>query len=146
MSEEYNIPSIDGHRGGALSLSGLTTMEPQEKSARIIAITNDMVASIVFIAKQAEAGNLTASQIAPIYNFIDCMLGVERNQKKGLIKELEQQDDRMALMERQHLSDIEQLMECAKGAISHMKKKVHILEEKLKRVEPPNAMQLDMGD
>ncbi|EZF09727.1 hypothetical protein H100_08937 [Trichophyton rubrum MR850] len=121
MFEKYQPPRTYGSSGGALSLTGLESMSAAEKTARIIAVANDMAASIIYIAKQAEAGNLTNSQIIPIYNFIDSILGLERSQTKSLMRELDKQGSRIALMEKQHSRDIEELTKCAMETITQMK-------------------------
>ncbi|EZF30693.1 hypothetical protein H109_07148 [Trichophyton interdigitale MR816] len=121
MFEKYQPPRSYGSSGGALSLTGLESMSAAEKTARIIAVANDMAASIIYIAKQAEAGNLTNSQISPIYNFIDSILGLERSQTKSLMRELDKQGSRIALMEKQHSRDIEELTKCAMETITQMK-------------------------
>ncbi|KAG5206109.1 Peroxidase [Trichophyton interdigitale] len=121
MFEKYQPPHSYGSSGGALSLTGLESMSAAEKTARIIAVANDMAASIIYIAKQAEAGNLTNSQISPIYNFIDSILGLERSQTKSLMRELDKQGSRIALMEKQHSRDIEELTKCAMETITQMK-------------------------
>ncbi|KAM5439926.1 hypothetical protein McanMca71_005072 [Microsporum canis] len=129
MFEQYRPHHSYGSSGGALSLTGLETMTSAEKTARILAVANDMAASIIYIAKQAEAGNLTNSQTIPIYNFIDSILALERGQKKSLMSELEQQDSRIALMEKQHRKDIEELTRCAMETVSRMKARIEQLEK-----------------
>ncbi|KAF3482586.1 uncharacterized protein GIQ15_05345 [Arthroderma uncinatum] len=129
MFEKYKPPRSYGTSGGALSLTGLENMSSAEKTARILAVANDMAASIIYIAKQAEAGNLTNSQTVPIYNFIDSILGLERSQTRGLMAELEKQDSRIAFMEKQHQKDIEELTRCALEAISQMKARADQLEK-----------------
>ncbi|OAL75658.1 hypothetical protein A7D00_1258 [Trichophyton violaceum] len=128
MFEKYQPPRTYGSSGGALSLTGLESMSAAEKTARIIAVANDMAASIIYIAKQAEAGNLTNSQIIPIYNFIDSILGLERSQTKSLMRELDKQGSRIALMEKQHSRDIEELTKCAMETITQMKVRIAQLE------------------
>ncbi|KAK2882439.1 hypothetical protein FQN49_000361 [Arthroderma sp. PD_2] len=134
MFERYKPPRSYGTSGGAMSLTGLENMSSSEKTARIIAVANDMAASIIYIAKQAEAGNLTNNQTVPIYNFIDSILGLERSQRNNLMGELERQDSRIALMEKQHQRDIEELTRCALEAVSQMKAKVEQLEKTAKEV------------
>ncbi|EFR00489.1 hypothetical protein MGYG_03491 [Nannizzia gypsea CBS 118893] len=129
MFEKYKPPRSYGSSGGALSLTGLESMSPAEQTARILAVANDMAASIIYIAKQAEAGNLTNSQTIPIYNFIDSILGLERSQKKSLMRELEMQGSQIALMEKQHRRDIEELTKCAIETITQMNAKIEQLQK-----------------
>ncbi|EFE39699.1 bifunctional catalase-peroxidase Cat2 [Trichophyton verrucosum HKI 0517] len=129
MFEKYQPPRSYGSSGGALSLTGLESMSAAEKTARIMAVANDMAASIIYIAKQAEAGNLTNRQIIPIYNFIDSILGLERSQTKSLMRELDKQGSRIALMEKQHSRDIEELTKCAMETITQMKVRIAQLEK-----------------
>ncbi|DAA74743.1 TPA_exp: hypothetical protein A8136_3059 [Trichophyton benhamiae CBS 112371] len=129
MFEKYQPPRSYGSSGGALSLTGLESMSAAEKTARIMAVANDMAASIIYIAKQAEAGNLTNRQIIPIYNFIDSILGLERSQTKSLMRELDKQGSQIALMEKQHSRDIEELTKCAMETITQMKVRIAQLEK-----------------
>lgn len=128
FEKEHTVPPT----GRALSLTGLENMTNEEKFTRITAVANDMAASIVYIAKQAESGNLTTQHTTPIYNLIENMLGAERSQKRSLIRELEKQDARISSMERQHRRDIQELMACANSALAQLKARADQLEVELK--------------
>ncbi|KKZ68219.1 hypothetical protein EMCG_06110 [[Emmonsia] crescens] len=84
----------------ALSLTGLETFSPPEKARRIAAVANDITASIIYIAKQAAAENLSAEQIAPIYELIDKVNVVGKRHNRRLEKELEEQDRQIEKMRR----------------------------------------------
>ncbi|PGG98834.1 hypothetical protein GX51_06569 [Blastomyces parvus] len=84
----------------ALSLTGIETLSPSEKTRHIAAVANDLAASIIYIAKQAAAENLSTEQIAPICDLIDTVNEVGRRHTKRLEKELEEQDKQIEEMKR----------------------------------------------
>ena len=128
MFEEYPIP----HSGSVLSLTGLEKMTNEEKTRRITAIADNITASIIYIARQAEAGNLAFHHTTPIHNLIESIIGTERSQKRSLLRELEKQDLQISQMERQHRRDIEELVACANSALKELKARADLLEAELK--------------
>ena len=120
---------------GALSLAGIESMSDTEKTARITAVANDITASIIYIAKQSEAGNLTARHTTPIYDMLDKICGTEKRQKRRLLRELEKQDAQIAEMERQHRQDIHELTDCANIAISQLKARTDKLDEEVQKLK-----------
>ncbi|PGG97169.1 hypothetical protein AJ79_09306 [Helicocarpus griseus UAMH5409] len=93
-------PMESATMSNALSLTGLETLSPSQKTQRIAAVANDMMTSIIYIAKQAGAGNLTAKQIAPIHDLIDKVNMVGREHNRQLEMELEEQDRLIEEMRR----------------------------------------------
>ncbi|PGG98495.1 hypothetical protein AJ80_09526 [Polytolypa hystricis UAMH7299] len=135
-----------GHSAGALSLTGLEYMSDEEKAARISSVANDMTASIIYIAKQAEAGNVTEKHTAPIYDFIDRVCGTEKRQKKSLLRELERQDEQIAQAVKRHQEDIRELMACASTAILRLKARADKLEAELERLRAQDSSKFSDSD
>ena len=119
---------------GCLSLTGLEKMSDDEKTARITAVADDITASIIYIAKQAEAGNLTARNTSPIYDLIDNMSLTEKRHKRRLERELERQDNQMVQMRKRHRENLYEVMTCANIAISRLKARADRLDSELARV------------
>lgn len=119
---------------GALSLTGLEHMSDTEKASRIKEVADDIIASIIYVAKQSEAGNLTSSHMAPIHYIIDQICGIVEGQTQRLIRELEKQDRIIEKMKRQHRRDIEELMRCAKTQFSQMRETTSKLEQTVERL------------
>lgn len=128
MFETHHIP----HLGSVLSLTGLEKMSNEEKTVRISAVADNITASIIYIARQAEAGNLAFHHTTPIHDLIESIIGVERSQKRSLLRELEKQDLQMSQMEKRHRRDIEELVACANSALKELKAKADLLEKELK--------------
>ncbi|OJD15720.1 hypothetical protein AJ78_04055 [Emergomyces pasteurianus Ep9510] len=84
----------------ALNLIGLETLSASEKARRITAVANDITISIIYIAKHTVAGNLTAEQVAPIYDLIDKVNVVGKQHNRRLESELEAQDLQIEAMKR----------------------------------------------
>ncbi|KAK2809724.1 hypothetical protein FQN50_003569 [Emmonsiellopsis sp. PD_5] len=140
---------------GALSLTGLETLSNEAKTEKIAAVVNDITASIIYIAKQGEAGNLTTDQVAPIYNLVGKMNLTANRHNKRLQKELEQQDtqlegqeeqiERMAAeieegnrhleeVKSQHRNEIQKLMACTNVAIGELKGRADRLDAELREL------------
>ncbi|KAK2792132.1 hypothetical protein FQN52_003900 [Onygenales sp. PD_12] len=140
---------------GALSLTGLETLSDEAKTEKIAAVVNDITASIIYIAKQGEAGNLTTDQVAPIYNLVGKMNLTANRHNKSLLKELEQQDielegqgqqiERMAEelekrdrhleeVEGQHRSEMQKLKARTNATIGELKGRAERLEAELREL------------
>ncbi|KAL1957558.1 hypothetical protein VTO42DRAFT_5785 [Malbranchea cinnamomea] len=117
--------------GGVLTLTGLEHMCDAEKNTRIKAVVNDMAASIIYIAKQAEAGNLTADQTTPLYNLLADIATSERDESSKLRRELRVCKRRLAERKRQHKRDIEALMQAAAAELRCLNKKLKELHAQM---------------
>ncbi|EEQ87303.2 hypothetical protein RJZ56_005190 [Blastomyces dermatitidis] len=130
----------------ALSLTGIETFSPSEKTRRIAAVANDLTASIIYIAKQAAAENLSIEQIAPIYDLIDKVNVVGRRHTKRLERELEEQDKQIEEMKKmlgerdrqieetagRYREEIRRVVEGADLAVRELSTRVETLEQQLR--------------
>ncbi|EEH41215.1 hypothetical protein PAAG_03501 [Paracoccidioides lutzii Pb01] len=129
---------------GALSLTGLDEFSPQEKAQRVAAVANDITASIIYVAKHAEAGNLTSEQLKPIHNLIDMVNVVGREHNRRLERELAEQDRQVEEMrkkleeqsrqigERRHVCRAMRKMDVV---IGELKASVEVLETEIKKMQ-----------
>ncbi|WEW62002.1 hypothetical protein PRK78_007502 [Emydomyces testavorans] len=129
----------DPPAGGILSLAGLENLSSSEKSARIVALVNDIYASIVLIAKHTKAGTLTKRHCKPIYDLIESIMVLEKKQKR----ELKRQDRRMERMARRHQRDIGKLMEMARSGIVHLRAKAERLQMELDELKGRKKIDLE---
>lgn len=118
----------DPYSGGVLSLTRLEHMSEEQKTARVKAVANDMAASIIYIAKQAEAGNLTAEQTTPLYNLFADITTTERAERERMTRSLEKTESRIERMKCQHRRDIDELMRAAASELKMLKKDMRRIE------------------
>ena len=109
---------------GALSLTGIENMSESEKTERIKAVTNDMAASIIYVAKHAEAGNVTADQIKPLYDIFADISRRERTEREKLMCSLEEMESQVEDMKRQHRRDIDELIKAAAAELKKLKREM----------------------
>jgi peroxiredoxin len=122
-------------------------MSDDEKTSRITTVADDIAASIIYIAKQAEAGNLTAQNTSPIYDLIDSISLTEKKHRRRLERELERQDHKMAEMGQRHRESLYEVMTCANIAVSQLKARADRLDAELARLRGKRvaAGMLDAG-
>jgi peroxiredoxin len=123
-----NCPERSRSTGGVLSLTGLEEMSEYEKTAAIKALATDMAASIIYVARQAEAGNLTADQTTPIFNLISDITSTERTEREDMMRDLAASGRRLARLKRQHRRDIHELMGAATVELKELRRKLRELE------------------
>jgi peroxiredoxin len=122
--------------GGVLSLTGLEEMSECEKTAAVKALATDMAASIIYVARQAEAGNLTADQTTPIYNLISNITLTERTEREDMLRDLAESERRLARLKRQHRRIIHELMQAATIELKELKRRLRELEAGTSRARP----------
>ena len=119
--------NTDAPYGGILTLSNLEKMTEDEQTARIKAAVNDIRATIIFLSEHAHADTLKPDQTHPLYNLLDDIVWVGREERKRLKldleeceRELKNCERELEEQERQHELHIEAVKEAARAELRRL--------------------------
>ncbi|KAL1966190.1 hypothetical protein VTN77DRAFT_4742 [Rasamsonia byssochlamydoides] len=118
----------------ALRLSDIEQLPSDQRTELIQSVANDITAVFIYIARQAEAGNLTTANTAPINDVIGVIRGTEVKHRQKLEEKLGrlQRDAQRCKRERRWLqSELGQIVGRAQVAVRSWKARVDDLTAQL---------------
>lgn len=79
----------------ALTLTPLQSLPPSQKTALLASIANDIKSTLIYIAKQSEAGNLDTTHTAPLNDLVATIKNTAVRERRVLERRLERAERRV---------------------------------------------------